>query len=133
MLLMGHPKNVVTYDLSTSTIWFDEVGILWSLSRKVPPPTFEQTKSDIEKLRTVIGNRKVCMLLDVTHAPETTREIRELAAQELPKITKAIAMVSHSKLGKMLANLFFSLQSQPYPVKMFNTTEEAKQWLLKHV
>ncbi len=73
------------------------------------------------------------MLLDVTHSSETNREVRDFAAEELPKITKAIAIVSHSALGKMLANLFFSLNSQPYPVRYFTDEPEARAWLKQYL
>jgi hypothetical protein len=88
----------------------------------------------MEMLQRYLGyKKKVCMLLDVTHSSETTREVRDFAAEELPKITKAIAMVSGSALGKVLANLFFLLKSHPYPVKYFTDETEARVWLRQYL
>ena len=90
-----------------------------------------QAMESMAEFRRVVGPEKVCLLIDVTHSTETTKEVRGYAAQELPKVVKAIAMVSSSALGKMVANLFFNLKSQPYPVRMFNNEKEAKAWLEK--
>ncbi|MBL7919943.1 MAG: STAS/SEC14 domain-containing protein [Bacteroidia bacterium] len=123
------PKNTKIKDWGTSTTWFDEDGILCSISKKGAPHTLEDTKKRFDEFKKVIGNKKICMLVDVTNTNESTREIRNYAAEELPKIVKAIAMVSTSAVGKMLANLFFTLKTQPYPTKMFNNEKDAKKWL----
>jgi len=73
------------------------------------------------------------MLVDVTHSMESTRETRDYVAEEFPKYVKALAMVSDSALGKMLANLFFTLKKQPYPAKMFNNEQDAKTWLKQYL
>jgi hypothetical protein len=126
---MKPPLNVKVYDWSSSTFWFDEDGILCSISKKTAPQTMEQVIKEIDEFKRIIGDKKVCMLADVTNSSESTREVRNYAAIELPKIIKAIAMISNSALGKMLANLFLSIKSQPYPTKMFNDEAEARQWL----
>ena len=133
MIALPPDQKTVVYELSNSTLWMDEDGILWSVSKKAPPQTVEQAHKDMEKLRSLVGNKKVCLLADVTHSTEISREMREFAAAELPKIIKAIAMVSGSSLGKMFANIFFRLKTQPYPVKMFNHVEDARKWLLQYV
>jgi microsomal dipeptidase-like Zn-dependent dipeptidase len=123
------PEHAKIIELPTSTIWFDDTGILCAISKKAKAPTLEESMKSMAEFRQKIGSEKVCMLIDVTHSTETSREVRTYAAEELPKIVKAIAMVSSSALGKMVANLFFNLKSQPYPVKMFNDVTEAKVWL----
>ena len=68
-------------------------------------------------------------VIDVTNTRENKREVRELASNAFPEMFTAIAMVSASALGRMLANLFFNLKSQPYPVKMFESEVQARAWL----
>ena len=130
---MQPPENVKIYDWSTSTFWFDEDGIFCAISKKTPPQTLEESKKSVDDLMKVIGEKKICMLIDVTNSGESTKEVRDYAAVEFPKFIKAIAMVSKSALGKMLANLFFSIKSQPYPTKMFNDENEARQWLKQYL
>lgn len=131
--MLPTPPNIKGIELPTATLWLDDEGILRSVSRKAPKQTLEQTRQNFQILKKYINNQKVCMLLDVTDTSQSTREVRDFAAQELPTFVKAIAMISRSALGKMLANLFFSLKSQPYPVKMFNDENEALQWLRQYL
>lgn len=130
---MEIPKNTEIIEWETSTIWFDENGILYSISKKARPQSLEEIKKSMEAFKKLIGEKKICMLLDVTNSAESTKEARDYAAIEFPKFVKAIAMVSSSVLGKMLANLFFSIKAQPYPAKMFNDEKEAKEWLMQYL
>jgi hypothetical protein len=131
--MLTKPANAKIMEWPTSTIWFDESGILYSISKKVPQPSLEETKKILEEFKSIIGDRKVCMLIDVTNTSESSRELREYAAEEFPKFVKAIAMVSGSALGKMLANLFFTLKTQPYPTKMFTNEVDAREWLKQYL
>ncbi len=130
---MQAPENVKVYDWHTSVFWFDEDGIFCVISKKSPAQTLEEAKKDIENLMEIIGQKKVCMLVDATNSTESTKELRDYAAVEFPKFIKAMAIVSNSALGKMLANLFFNIKSQPYPTKMFNDENEAREWLKQYL
>jgi hypothetical protein len=110
-------------------MWREDSGIVCAISKKVKSQTIEEAKESVQALRQYLGPEKVCMLIDVSHSSESSRELRAYAAEELPKLVKAIAMVSDSALGKMIANLFFNLKAQPYPVKMFTDETEARAWL----
>jgi hypothetical protein len=128
------PLGIKTFELPTSIIWIEPNGIVCSISRKRPrPQTVEEMKQVIDMYKSFVGEKPRCLLADVTHSSATSREVREYAAIELPKLVKAVAMVSESALGKMMANIFFSLKHQPYPVKMFNDETEAREWLIKHL
>ena len=130
---MEPPKNAKVIDLPTSVMWFDEDGILYSVSKKVPPQTMEETKKGVEDFKKLTGGKKVCMLLDITNGQPSNKEVRDYAAAEMVNLTKAIAMISKSAMGKMIANLFFGLKPPPYPTKMFNDEKEAKEWLKQYL
>lgn len=128
------PPNVTVQEWPASTSWIDEDGILYSISKKrVKPLSLEETKKSMDKFSEMVAGKKMCMLADVTHTTESTREIKDYIAQEFPKYVKALAMVSDSALGKMLANLFFTIKTQPYPTKIFNNEEDAKIWLKQYL
>ncbi len=127
------PDNANLTEWPTSTTWYDESGILYSVYKKGGQRSLEETKATIESLKKMLSGKKVCILADVTHSSQSSREIRSYAEEELPKFIKAIAMVSDSALGKMLANLFLTIKSHPYPTKMFNTEEEAREWLKRYL
>lgn len=132
MLLLPDPAKII--ELPNSSVWFDESGILCCISKKgIGDQTLEQVMETMAGFHRIIGPEKVCMLIDVTYSAESSREVRAYASQELPKVVKAIAVVSSSALGKMVANLFFRLKAQPYPAKMFNNEKDARAWLQKYL
>jgi hypothetical protein len=130
---MEIPQGKKVTETATSVYWFDDAGILCAISKKTPAVSLEETKKTIEEFRAMLGGKKVCLLIDITNSSESTREARDYAAEEFPKFIKAMAMVSGSELGKMLANLFFNLKRQPYPSKMFTDVNEARDWLKQYL
>ena len=129
---MEPPKNSNVIDFPTSTMWWDE-GILCSVAKKAPPQTVEEAKKTIEEFKKITGGKKVCLLSDSTDSTPLSKEMRDYAAEVIPEIAKAIAIISRSAVGKMAANLFFSIKKQPYPVKMFTDENEAKEWLKQYL
>ncbi|MEO5603056.1 MAG: STAS/SEC14 domain-containing protein [Cyclobacteriaceae bacterium] len=130
---MVPPNNAKVIEFPTSTIWFDENGILCSIAKKVPQQTIEEAKTMMEEFRKITGGKKICILSDSTDSPPVNKEMRDYFAEAIPEIAKAIAIISRSAVGKMVANLFFSIKKQPYPVKMFSDETEAKEWLKQYL
>ncbi len=124
--------NTKIYELPASTIWFDENGILCSIAKNIPQ-TIDEAKQSMIIFQEITGGKKVCLLSDNTDAPPVNKEMRDYAAEVIPEIAKAIAVMSDSAVGKMAANLFFKLKKQPYPVKFFNDENEAKEWLKQYL
>jgi hypothetical protein len=134
---MEIPTDVKLIDFNTSTIWFDEDGIMFS-SPKPGMASQEVNKEEIleqmKKLKEIIGYKKVCMVLETNNnsrPPE--KENRDLIAEQLAEVTKAMAIISTSPLSRMIANLFFGLKPPPYPVKFVANQTEAKEWIKKHL
>jgi hypothetical protein len=131
---MTPPENIEVHENATSTWWLEESGILCSISKKdAPDLNREQSLQQIAELNKITGGKKMCMLLEITYGRPSKREDREFAAAELQKIIKALALVSKSALGKMVANLFFNLKPPPYPTKMFSDENEAREWLQQYL
>jgi hypothetical protein len=130
---MKIPNNLDVFELQSSTIWFDENGILCSIAKKVPSHTVEEAKKSLVELVKITNGQKVCMLSDSTNAASANKDVRDYVATVLPDVVKAVAIISQSALGKMAANLFFSIKKQPYPVKIFNEETEAKEWLKQYL
>lgn len=134
--MLTPPNDAEIHEWPTSTLWIKD-GIVYAISRK-GERSLEETKRTLDLFKNIIddkmdGDKKVCLLIDVTNSPETKREIRDYAAEEFPKLVKAIAMISESALGKMVANLFFTIKTQPYPTKFFNNEKDAKKWLEQYL
>src|SRR5687768_10330704 len=117
---MEPPKDAKVIELPTSTIWFDENGILYSVAKpEERPSTLEEMKVLLDDFKKIIGNRKVCMLVQSASSTPPTKEMRDYLADEFPKFTKAIGIISDSPLSRMVANLFFTIKKQPYPTRFF--------------
>jgi hypothetical protein len=130
---MVPPENAEVFELATSTMWFDENGILCSVAKKVPQQSLKEAEKTMGEFTKITGGKKVCLLSDSTDSAPANKEMRDYAAEILPKIALAVAIISRSAVGKMAANLFFSIKKQPYPVKMFNDETEAKEWLKQYL
>lgn len=130
---MVPPENIKVIEFPTSTMWFDENGILCSVAKKVPQQTVEEAKKAMEEFKKLIGGKKICLLSDSTNSTPANKEIRDYAAKVIPEIALAVAILSMSAVGKMAANLFFSIKKQPYPVKIFTDETEAKEWLKQYL
>ena len=130
---MVPPSNTQVFEFSTSLMWWDESGILCSVSKKVPQQTLEEARKTMIEFKKITAGKKVCLLSDSTDASPANKEMRDYAAEVIPEIVKAIAIISRSALGKMAANLFFAIKKQPYPMKMFNHETEAKEWLKQYL
>lgn len=126
---MELPKNIQIFELPGSNFWFDENGILCFVTIKSISQSLEDIIKNLKKLKNMIGDNKVCLLLDVSHLPELTSNIRNYFADELPKFINAAATISNSEFGKMIYNLFVNIKKPPFPTKMFTYEYEAKAWL----
>jgi len=126
---MEIPQNTKIYEFPTSTVWFDENGIVCSVAKKVPPLTVPQTREVLIRFRELTGGKKICLVSDSTHSAPVNKEMRDYLAEVMPEIVLAVAIISRSPVGKMAANLSFSIKRQLYPVRMFNDEMEAKAWL----
>jgi hypothetical protein len=130
---MKIPDNVKLIEEPNSIMWFDVDGILCVVGKKAEAQTIEEAKKSTEDFKKMVGNRKICMMLDITDSSPTTKEVRDYSAQELIGLTKALALISRSALGKMVANLFFGLKPPPYPAKMFTNEQDAREWLKQYL
>ncbi|MCW3076187.1 MAG: hypothetical protein JWO32_796 [Bacteroidetes bacterium] len=133
---MQIPEGTKTHNLRASTVWFDENGILFSQPRLDVPPlvTMEEIRDEMKLFRELTGGKKVCIVGGSNpKAPPPAKEHRDFIADEIASVAKAFAIVTTSPVSKMIANLFFGLKPPPYPTKMFNTQEEAVEWIKQYL
>lgn len=129
---MKPPGNTHIYECDVQTFWFDENGILCAVSKDMPRTLDKQQKA-YELVKQISGNKKVCYLTEVTYIQPPDRETREYVLKESQNLFKAVAVISNSVLGRMIANILFRMKSQPYPTKMFSDENEAKDWLKQYL
>jgi hypothetical protein len=119
------------FETAVSIFWFDKEGIFCSYTKKGMKPTRETLRQTFDYIRANSPGKLVCWLGDVTEAAAADKETRDFAAEETPKLIKALALITKSSFSKMFANLFLAIKSPAYPVKMFTDETEARAWLRK--
>jgi hypothetical protein len=129
---MEIPKGVKTYEMTSSIMWINEEGILFSVPKPGAPPelSMDEINEEMKKFRAIVGNKKVCMVTEANpQSRPPTKSERDFIANIINDVTKAMAIVTTSPVARMIANLFFGLKPPPYPAKMFSNEKEALEWI----
>ena len=113
-------------------MWFDKDGILCSNGKNVPHD-LKAMRESVAILKKVLNGKIVCTLADNTNSQPVSKEVRDYLDTELHLIYKAIASVSSSMLGKTIVNLYLTLKPPPFPMKMFNSESQAREWLKQYL
>jgi hypothetical protein len=126
------PANARKLELRTSTIYMGSDNILYSISKPDAPveSTDEEIISDVDKLLEFTGGKKVCMVIDAApNRPPVKKEQRQIISDQLNRVVRALAIISHSPLSNMVINLYFNFKPPAYPTKLFTNDEEAVKWV----
>jgi len=126
------PPGVEVYDTPILIFWIDAEGILCSIGKPVPH-TLEPMKETVAILKKVLNGKIVCSLADNTHSQYVSKTVREYVAQEMPHLYKAVASISRSYLGKTIVNFYLVLKPPPFPMRMFNSEDQARNWLRQYL
>ena len=124
------PYNTEIFDGEIATYWFDNYGILVSVSKSTKR-TVENITKNIALVKKITKDRVVPILIYLSNYPVPDKQTRKFAAEMLPTLYSAMAVVSRAGMGKLVINMFFKLKTPPIPMKTFGNDKEAKQWL-KH-
>ena len=129
---MKLPADKQLFESELSTYWFDDEGILMSLS-KSPKRTLENTRESFELVKRITNNKKACLLVYLANSKKPDKQTLEYVRNELPNVYKAMAMVSKSGLGEIIMNIIFKLKPPAIPMKTFSNEAEAKKWLKQYL
>jgi hypothetical protein len=129
---MKPPENVTVYDAELATMWFAEEGILCVVSKNVER-TQENHKAHFDLVSKLSGGKKVCIVADISLSASMDKKTREQSADEVPKVFKAMAIISNSAFSRFFANLYMGLIKQTIPIRLVETEEEAIVWLRQFV
>ena len=121
-------EHAIIYEGELASFWFDEDGILCSNAKPVHR-TLENQKKHLALIRQIIGDDMVFLLSDNTATYTQDNLARAYSAQEMPKLFKAVAIISSTTIGKAAAHLFTYFHGQPVPIRVFDNKKDAKEWL----
>lgn len=113
--------------------WFDEHGILHAVTKDTPR-SVDNLKANFDLVHEIIGGKKVCVILDNTFTQAYDMKALNHLLKEFKGAFKAIAFVSRSAIGKMLGTISCELiPFETLPIKVFETTEEAREWIKRYL
>lgn len=123
------PADVQIYQTPLSIVWIDKTGIVCAVSNGAEP-TMENYKKVMELYSKLMrGPDRLRILFESSNTRPVSEEVKAYLAVELPKYIRALAFVSKSTGGKVMASVFNLVTPQPYQSLLFNNIEEAKEWL----
>jgi hypothetical protein len=125
------PTDRPVYEGEIATYWF-EAGILVSLSKSTKR-TVENIKGNAALIQQLTGGKPVPLLIYLCNSPVPDKATRRFSAEQLPKIYKAMAMVSSAGLASLVMKMVFTLKPAPIPTRHFTDPQEAKAWLQQYV
>ena len=126
------PADRQTWESEIATYWFDNNGILVSLSKSVLR-TVENISSNITLVRSITNNRPVPLLIYLANSPVPDKQTRKFSTEQLPQIYSAMAMVCKPGLSKFIMNILFGLRPPRIPIKSFTDDVAAREWLKQFI
>jgi hypothetical protein len=120
-------KRIVT---QTGEVWLGDDGIIRIEIRNPREHTLADAIENAEAGRSVGGGVRRPLLSKVLAPGPMTNEARAYyASEEAARGLTALAMVTSSVLGRIVANLLMGLNTTPVPMRLFNTEAAALVWL----
>lgn len=111
---------------------YGDDGILYSYFKSTLR-TVKTISDNIALVKSITGNKIVPLLIYLSDSPVPDKETRRFSTEQLPKVYKAMAMVSKPGLSKLIMNILFRLKTPPIPMKSFTNDREAREWLKQYV
>ena len=122
------PTDRETWEGEIATYWFDDNGILVSLSKSILR-TVENISSNVTLVRSISNNKPVPLLIYLTNSPIPDKQTRKFSTEQLPVIYSAMAIVCKPGLSKFIMKILFGLKPPPIPMKSFTNDLAAIEWL----
>ena len=129
---MKLPEDIKLIKGEIADYYMDKDGILYSYSKN-PRRTVKNISENSILVKQITGNKIVPLLIYLCDSPIPDKATRQFSAEQLPKVYKAMAMVSNPGLSKLIMNLIFKFKTLPIPMKSFTDDEKAKEWLKQFV
>jgi hypothetical protein len=126
------PTDRQIFEGEIATYWFEEDGILVSLSKN-PRRTVANITANVALVKQITNNKRVPLLIYLSKSPVPDKATRQFSTEQLPQVYSAMAMISESGLAKFIMNLLFKFQPSPIPMKNFTDVEAARVWLRQYL
>ena len=127
---MENREKLYAYDCELCTFRMHENGFL-CINVNHSVHTFEKQLLSFRVIERYLEDTKTPLLLDLsaTSVILSSLETREHIAEMLPKLFKAVAVLAPSTLQKVAPTIFLNTVGEPVPIRIFESTPEAMEWL----
>ena len=98
---MQIPADRPVFEGEIATYWFDDNGILISLSKSIKR-TVANISVNVALVKSLTNNQRVPLLIYLKNSPVPDKETRKFSTEKLPEIYSAMAMVSEPGLQVLL-------------------------------
>lgn len=129
---MKAPENIQLIKGEIADYYLDSDGILFSYSKN-PKRTVENITNNVALVKKITNNKRVPLLIFLSDSPIPDKQTRKFAAEQMPIIYSAMAMVSKPGLAKFIMNILFRFRTPPIPMKSFTDDKQAKIWLKQYL
>ena len=107
-------------------------GIIQVVGVERRKQSLDDAKSVVSAIRSLAGERRVLMLLDITVTSGLETEAQRYYNQEGKQFADAIAVVTSSTIGRIIANFAIAANEGVLPMRLFNEVAPAVAWLHAH-
>lgn len=120
-------KEIIT---RTQRIWLDDSGIVHCEVLGTVMMDLDSALENVQAVKQLSNGKRVPVFVDMTKSMGATKEARAYFADaEVAKIQCACAMLVGTLLSQLIGNFFLGLNKTKFPIKLFSTEKEAKDWL----
>lgn len=90
----------------------------------------QDAKENVAAVKTLAGNKRVPVLVDITGSRGITKEARDyFSSNEVNEIQSACALVVGTLLARLIGSFFLGLNKTKFPVQLFTDKDDAEEWL----
>ncbi|MBL0048107.1 MAG: hypothetical protein IPP32_08445 [Bacteroidetes bacterium] len=125
-------SSATVIETTISRHWLDSNGIVCSVS-KPGERTLSKLKETVKIYAQLTADKKCCLIVDSSHTGIMNKEMRDYISAQLPKFFKAMAVISNKPLHATLANVFLKFSWKRFPIKLFTSEKEAREWLREYL
>ncbi len=105
-----------------------EEGILLAWSKPVCR-TVDLIRENGRLVHRITGDKPVPILIHLCPSPVPDKATRNFSTEQLPKLYRAMAMVSTQGLSHLIMSLLFRFKTPPIPMRSFTQEKDALKWL----
>lgn len=118
----------------TADLRWDKRGIIWATIKEGAQLEQADAIENAEARIELSNNTLHGVILELTGLKSLSKEARDIwKTHKAADITLAYAIVSQTKISRIIGNLFMHFTQPNYPTMLFNNLEQSEEWILSQL